>query len=687
MQVLDLGRVVGMSAYELAVNKGYEGTLESWLESLRYDHSDEYKQFTETIEAAKQDILSSKEEINSGKEEIKLSMTQIRDLVEKSLIGIENAQKAATEAVKAEETEAVSNINSAESGALSNIGDAETNAMASLASTLDSAIRSINEKGTRWEKQIEDTGTLAKSEYNQNATEKQKAFDDNAKKKQSAFDTHVAETQTTLDNHIKEKQDEFDSNATEKQTAFDENANQKTQEFDDHTEQIQADIGQLKEDLSNKISKFYASNQGEAHLSDSSNGKIMDMTLYGKSEQKQYTGKNLIDIDTYYSALKQGNGTYKGTASNFNSIRIPVGKYVDTQISISCKISVPLETTLMYFLADINNSSVRGRDITAGKSGTLTITITPKTEKDTIKISYGDGNLGVAVVSEFQIEKSFEATSYEPYTGGQPSPSPDYPQEIKSVVNPTVKVTNEDGLKVQSVTLNNITLNAIPVSSGGNVTIDGQQYIADYVDVERGKLVQRIWRGDFDGNANERWLVSGKYERFEIRIDELDSNYSYREKSVYCNRYKYNTKVYMDANRENGIVRHGKILYFRDSNITDFSESGIRLYLAEHPLIIITYLDKPIEIDLTQEEISIFKKLATYYPITNISVTSEQLDGYTIFNYPISMANGWNYVKQQISDNREYIYDMDNRTNDIDIQAAEAYVNSEYAVTLTELGV
>lgn len=27
---------------------------------------------------------------------------------------------------------------------------------------------------------------------------------------------------------------------------------------------------------------------------------------------------------------------------------------------------------------------------------------------------------------------------YEPYTGGQPSPSLDYPQEIKSVVNPTV---------------------------------------------------------------------------------------------------------------------------------------------------------------------------------------------------------------------------------------------------------
>ena len=68
-------------------------------------------------------------------------------------------------------------------------------------------------------------------------------------------------------------------------------------------------------------------------------------------------------------------------------------------------------------------------------------------------------------------------------------------------------------------------------------------------------------------------------------------------------------------------------------------------------------------------------------------MASEQLDGYTVFNYPISMANGWNYVKQQLNDNRDYIYDMDARTQDTDLQAAEAYVNSEYAVALTELEV
>lgn len=153
-----------------------------------------------------------------------------------------------------------------------------------------------------------------------------------------------------------------------------------------------------------------------------------------------------------------------------------------------------------------------------------------------------------------------------------------------------------------------ITLNAIPVSSDGNVTINEQQYIADYVDVERGKLVKMVDSSKLDNTQS----IIGKIEWL----------------------------------------------------------------LAE-----------PQEIDLTQEEVQALKALATYYPTTNISVNSKQLDGYAVFNYPISMKNGWNYVKQQIGDTREYIYNMDARTQDTDLQAAEAYVNSEYAVVLTELEV
>lgn len=468
-------------------------------------------------------------------------------------------------------------------------------------------------------------------------------------------------------------------------------------------EQNKKDVASLKEDISNKITKFYASNQGEAHITDSDNGKIQDMVLYGKSEQKQYKGINLLPPDTNVNeyvevSIPKGSLVFwvtDGTPANGGNFR-----FFNED-----------KTESMWFGAEQNSTS-RRESLTIDAKYVQNLI---NTDFDLSKMCLGVGSVPV----------------YEPYTSGQPSPSPDYPQEIKSVVNPTIKLLGSNILKIMdgeyqqngltvtvsngvvklkgtpnrnldiSLTVNNkmffkegtkiifspnnvkgienkngsyldftnnntigfsitsnnlnipyiikekdakygfalfirchvgitydeiwkpqvligetiapfkpyteqtitlpITLNAIPVSSGGNVTIDGQQYIADYVDVERGKLVKMV------------------------DSSKLDNTQSIANKTEWL--------------------------------------------LAE-----------PQETDLTTEEIATFKALTTYYPTTNISINSEQIDGYTIFNYPISMANGWNYVKQQLNDNRDYIYDMD-------LQSAEAYVNSEYAVALTELEV
>lgn len=297
-------------------------------------------------------------------------------------------------------------------------------------------------------------------------------------------------------------------------------------------------IESLKEDLSNKITKFYASNQGETHITDSDNGKIQDMMLYGKSSQ--------------------------------------------------------------------------------------------------------DG-----------------------------TPSPENPVEIKCVVNPTVKVTNEDGLNVQFVTLNNITLNAISVSSGGNVTIDGQQYIADYVGVEKGKIYRKFKQlslKDFDKNRITHGFHSNGNGYISVSVTNVK-----REGKYISNKYKGSTWTsesgYVYAPNNNDLV-------FVDKRFTD-KQTAIELI---QDIQIVYELLVQIEEDLSIDQIKSLKSLSTYFPITNITVSSEQLDGYTVFNYPISMQNGWNYVKQQLNDNRDYIYDMD-------LQSAEAYVNSEYAVALTELEV
>ena len=250
------------------------------------------------------------------------------------------------------------------------------------------------------------------------------------------------------------------------------------------------------------------------------------------------------------------------------------------------------------------------------------------------------------------------------------TPTPENPVEIKSVVNPTVKVTNEDGLKVQSVTLNNITINAILVSSGGNVTINGQQYVADYVDVERGKVIRNIlkWRlADLKyGFNNAVW---------HINISELGIDGS---KIGLSNMFKIQNGRYNTVTTSELYISHdGKIAALNMRGMTD---EEFKKWLIEKNPEVYNVLTVAEEIPITLEEASAFKQLMTYYPVTNISVNGEQIDGLTVFNYPISMANGWNYVKQQLNDNRDYIYDMD-------LQSAEAYVNSEYAVALTELEV
>lgn len=528
------------------------------------------------------------------------------------------------------------------------------------------------------------------------------------------------------------------------------------------------DIGSLKEDLSNKITKFYASNQGETHLADSDNGKIMDMMLYGRSEQKQYKGVNLFPPDTKFQ------------------------EYVEVSIPKETKVFAITDGTKFsggnfpFFNADKTKSEWFGLDKDTTIS-TRTLTIDAKYVQnllepglDVSKICLGIGNEPI----------------YEPYVGGQQSPSPDYPQEIKRVVNPTMKVCGKnlwDNFKTLSLgnveqkngtyiatadtmqvditsssigarplllkannaytfslkttvsisspkfvclrytngESNNIiftnknfvnfvperdvekigfilyesvagdkaydvqlemgseatsyepyteqsvqlpyTLNAIPVASGGNVTIDGQQYIADYVDVERGKVVRMCGREALNTKNGE---INEEY-RLAIRLDTPAGKDGGKECIFSTFKWSNWTTCVSDTS-----------LY-----IKNIKKPNNELYTAQElkelsiDFDVIYQLLEQQETDLTPEQTQALKELVTYYPVTNISVNSDQLDGYTVFNYPISMANGWNYVKQQLGDTRDYIYDMDAKAQDIDIQSAEAYVNSEYAVALTELEV
>ena len=62
-----------------------------------------------------------------------------------------------------------------------------------------------------------------------------------------------------------------------------------------------------------------------------------------------------------------------------------------------------------------------------------------KTETLSIFAAGGEGMTFNNEVISIQIEEGTSATNWEPYTGGKPSPSPEYPQEIKVIEHPVVQ--------------------------------------------------------------------------------------------------------------------------------------------------------------------------------------------------------------------------------------------------------
>ena len=407
---------------------------------------------------------------------------------------------------------------------------------------------------------------------------------------------------------------------------------------------LKKEIGLLKEDLDNlndkKITKFYASNLGETHITDSDNGKIQDMMLYGKSSQDgtpslenpveiksvvnpviKICGKNLFDSKKFPIILNRAIDTntgkiYESLSGNYCATE----KYIPFPYS-GKKVSFNASMTLCAYDKDYKFINTVNRNKGQVPTGTMYVRFDIKTEEK----------------DKAQIELSENATTYEPY-------------------------------KEQTIQLT-IILNAISVSSGGNVTINGQQYIADYVDVEKRKLhrkVKRLNLKDVDSSYITHGFHSNGNGYLSINILNVNAN-----GIAISNQYKSSMWT-----MENGCmyIPNSKSIVFVDNRFTD-KPTAIGLIKDTYAIY---ELQAQVEEDLTSEQVEALKMLSTYYPVTNITVGSEELDGYTVFNYPISMANGWNYVKQQLNDNRDYIYDMD-------LQSAEAYVNSEYAVTLTEL--
>ena len=151
-------------------------------------------------------------------------------------------------------------------------------------------------------------------------------------------------------------------------------------------------------------------------------------------------------------------------------------------------------------------------------------------------------------------------------------------------------------------------LPGIPVSS------DGQQWICDEVDFEKGQYIQRVETVVLDGDENLKVESYQSYKRINCETSGADTNY--RTSAISSHFKKYGTKVveYGMGHISSG----GKILLYLSESMQSFTTAQARAWLAENLVTVQYVLAQENRIDLSAEELAQFAALRTNYPNTTV---------------------------------------------------------------------
>ena len=165
-------------------------------------------------------------------------------------------------------------------------------------------------------------------------------------------------------------------------------------------------------------------------------------------------------------------------------------------------------------------------------------------------------------------------------------------------------------------------LPGIPVKAGGNYTDkDGQQWIANYVDLERGKLIKLVDKEVISGTPNftESSDTPGRFAYNSLKT-------GYKTGAVDClSNFAHCVYYGIPANNKWVFAIWGKTLYVsppKDSGITAENLNTMfaeMIAASDTPPVIIGQLKTPEEIDLDPETIAAYKALHSNYPSTVVS--------------------------------------------------------------------
>ena len=171
------------------------------------------------------------------------------------------------------------------------------------------------------------------------------------------------------------------------------------------------------------------------------------------------------------------------------------------------------------------------------------------------------------------------------------------------------KTTTYSPYREQLLTLPTPTgLPGIPVTSGGNyIDPQGQQWICDEVDLERGVKVQRVYKVDIDGE-NVKFEQADNYANLVPRGIPI---------ALYANGQRiYAISTFTSSSWYFNTVS-GQFLYLIAANISDQLNASCKKQLGK----VYYALATPIETPLTPSEIAVYKAIVTYGPDTVVQAS------------------------------------------------------------------
>lgn len=345
------------------------------------------------------------------------------------------------------------------------------------------------------------------------------------------------------------------------------------------------------------------------------------LTLYGKSEQETTTGAQLFDFANSFESYEvdgfvvknNGDGSFDviGKAPGYLNIKTVVTELSPGTYYINNNSKNKQSSFVFQVIA------YKGEERNFYYDQSFEVDGTETSIEINARIAGAINGVNDTVYP--MLNAGSTALPFEPYTGGAPSPSPDYPQEIKSVGDiGTVNVTLSDGGS-QSQTLPVQTPNGlpgIPVSSDGNYTdANGQQWVCDEVDFKRGVYVSKtvIAQNLIFGEKGN--YPAGESRLFFASVDGVTSgSYDYNASPrELCNIMPENTNA---LNTDiTGFYAAYDGIWARIQGVSDLVEFNEKMKDA----IFLVIRDIPVETPLSPSDLAAYAALRTYSPTTVVS--------------------------------------------------------------------